>query len=139
MPKAEIYSVTLNPDTMNYGGLEYVIDGSAGKKTYPGSWAECTARTYYRNGYPVNKPVNMRTYTVKLAGKFYACAMELFIGSVWGIGQDEGKVATRKPGAPIPRNEMILEVCTPYENFKDAYNVALDAGIYGGMLYPCED
>ena len=45
-----IYDVHLNADTQNFDGLEWVIDGELGRKTYPGSWAECTARSCYERG-----------------------------------------------------------------------------------------
>lgn len=51
-----IWDVRLNGDTKNYGGLEWVIDGEDGRKTYPGCWAECKAREYYLRGWEVDHP-----------------------------------------------------------------------------------
>ena len=49
-----IYSVRLNADTHNFGGLEWIIDGENGRNNYPGTWAECTAREYYHKGWSCN-------------------------------------------------------------------------------------
>ena len=49
-----IYNVRLNGDTMNFGGLEWVVDGEIGRMVYPGTWAECTVRQYYANGWKYN-------------------------------------------------------------------------------------
>lgn len=49
-----IYDIHLNGNTHNFGGLEWVVDGSAGRMVYPGSWAECRAVEYYRRGWAHN-------------------------------------------------------------------------------------
>jgi hypothetical protein len=37
--------------------MEWVIDGDEGRQVYPGTWAECTAREYYQNGWPYNMDI----------------------------------------------------------------------------------
>ena len=49
-----IYDVRLNANTHNFGGLEWVVDGERGRDTFPGTWAECTAREYYSKGWAWN-------------------------------------------------------------------------------------
>ena len=49
-----IWDIHLNGNTHNYGGLEWVVDGENGRKTYPGTWAECTVREYYAKGWKYN-------------------------------------------------------------------------------------
>ena len=53
-PRYNIYSVRLNARTENFGGLEWIVDGNNGYMNYPGSWAECTVREYYHNGWGWN-------------------------------------------------------------------------------------
>ena len=54
-----IYDVHLNADTRNFGGLEWVIDGERGRDTFPGTWAECKAREYYRRGWDYTHTVEI--------------------------------------------------------------------------------
>ena len=45
-----VYDIHLNGDTKNFGGLEWIVDGECGRRNYPGTWAECTAREHYSKG-----------------------------------------------------------------------------------------
>lgn len=45
-----IWDCHLNPDTHNFGGLEYVVDGERGRRVYPGSIPECLAKRLYACG-----------------------------------------------------------------------------------------
>lgn len=134
----EIYDIHLNGDTMNFGGLEWIVDGSIGRMNYPGTWAECTVRAYYRRGLPYDKPAdNLHTYTVTLFGKSYAIAMDLFATTVWAIGED---VRTGKENVITgikniaERNKAIMRVATPKE-WAEAYAQARENGLYSGQLY----
>ena len=50
-----IYSVGLVPSkNYQFGYLAWVVNGSIGRMSYPGSWAECTVREYYANGWRYN-------------------------------------------------------------------------------------
>ena len=54
-----IWNVQMNANTFNFGGLEWVVDGEVGRMVYPGSWAECTVREYYRRGWSYIHPVTI--------------------------------------------------------------------------------
>jgi len=57
--RRNIYRVRMNTDTENFDGIEWIVDGEDGRRNYPGSWAECTAREYYHRGwnYDHERPV----------------------------------------------------------------------------------
>ena len=55
--KRNIYRVWLNADTMNFGGLEWVVDGEDGYRNYPGTWAENLAWAFYERGLDFGAPV----------------------------------------------------------------------------------
>jgi len=129
-----IYDIHLNSNTYNFGGLEWVVDGDMGRMVYPGTWAECTARAYYRKGCPYNKPApDLRTYIIMLDGLFYAIAMDLFATTVWSL-QREGAVVTNIKTVE-DRNAAIREVAQGFHNWKSAHDLACESGMYCGQLY----
>lgn len=130
-----IYNMRLNGDTMNFGGLEWVVDGEIGRMNYPGCWAECTVRAYYRRGLSYNEYCpTLHTYTVVLDGKYYAISMDLFATTVFGIGEDTGKAVTNIRTID-ERNDAIKNIATPYADWESAYRIAKSEGLYSGQLY----
>lgn len=45
-----VYSVMLNKNTRNFGGIEWVVDGEYGRNTYPGILSKEEARRLYQEG-----------------------------------------------------------------------------------------
>lgn len=45
-----VWDCRLNANTMNFDGLEWVVDGERGRYTFPGSIPECLAVRLYANG-----------------------------------------------------------------------------------------
>lgn len=45
-----VYSVMLNKETRNFGGIEWVVDGKNGRATYPGILRKEEARRLYQAG-----------------------------------------------------------------------------------------
>ena len=50
-----IYDCHLNGRTMNFGGLEWVVDGERGRRNYPGTWPACLAKMCYQEGLSYDK------------------------------------------------------------------------------------
>lgn len=45
-----VWDCHYNSNTKNFGGLEWVVDGECGRKTFPGSMPECLAKRLYAEG-----------------------------------------------------------------------------------------
>ena len=130
-----IYKIWLNADTQNFGGLEWIVDGEIGRMNYPGTWAECTVRAYYRRGLSYDKPSpTLHTYTVTLEGKHYAVSMDLFATTVYGLGTDKGKAITNIHSID-ERNDAIKKISMAYADWETAYRIAKSEGLYSGQLY----
>ncbi len=46
----QIYNTYLNGDTMNFGGMEWIIDGQCGRWNYPGSYPKEYCERLYKQG-----------------------------------------------------------------------------------------
>ena len=46
-----IWNISLNKNTFNFGGAEWVVDGEIGRMVYPASWDKDVVRTYYSHGW----------------------------------------------------------------------------------------
>lgn len=138
-----IYDVRENKDTRNFYGHEIVIDGERGREVYPGKWDTSEAKRHYMDGVPWYVPLqNVHTCTVRIDGKYYALGHDLFMTTIYAIGED--RLRNSVEGKPIvtyyigrgneARNEAIKAVCRPHD-YLTASAIARNSGIYDGQLY----
>ena len=129
-----IWNVSLNSNTRNFGGLQWIIDGEDGRRNYPGCWAECQARAWYKRGLNYDSPVpeDIHTYTAQIGNKYYACAMDFFATTIFPLDTDAKPVLFK---TIAERNEAIQRICKPYNSYLAAHIVANRYGLYSGELY----
>lgn len=138
-----IYNVTENKNTHNFYGHEIVIDGERGRECFPGKWDISEAKRHYRCGVPWDRPLlgEVHTCIISLDGKYYALGHDLFMTTIYAIGQDriqgDHPKAVYFTGGIKERNEAIKTVCLPHD-YCTAYAISKNEGIYGGQLYSGE-
>ncbi|MBP5411198.1 MAG: hypothetical protein J6Y26_04715 [Lachnospiraceae bacterium] len=133
-----IYDLHETHNTASFYGHAIVIDGERGRDTFPGKWAHCDAREYYRSGRAWYELAPGRhTYIIALDGQYYALAADTLVTTIYALGPD------RKPdsinaqyftGSVAERNDAIRSICSPH-TWRDAINIARSSGSYVGQLY----